>query len=110
MNRIELIGIITEVNPLQTFQSGAVCTRFCVETAERAFTTADGRTQPERRTTHRAIAWSNVAREAASLQVGQRAYILGRYESNSFTDRETGEIRTRLELTATWVEPLIPKQ
>ena len=97
LNRVQLIGHLGHHPETKYTATGTARTTFSVAT-NRTCTASDEQTQTETEW-HRVTAWGKLAEMCAQyLCKGARVYVEGRIHTNRWTDAETGEQRSGVEI------------
>jgi single-strand DNA-binding protein len=102
VNRIELIGYMGAMPEMRFTATGAPVTNFSIAT-NRIWRGQDG--EQQRATDwHRVTAWGRLAEVVKMyMGTGKRVRIIGRLEYQSWTDKGTGEQRSRAVIVASQV-------
>jgi single-strand DNA-binding protein len=102
VNRIELIGYMGAMPEMRFTTNGAAVTNFSMAT-NRIWRGQDG--EQQRATDwHRVTAWGRLAEVVKTyMGTGKRVRVIGRLEYQSWTDKETGEQRSRAFVVASQV-------
>lgn len=109
LNKVMLIGNVGHTPEVKTGDSGK-WVRFTLATTDRAYTTKDGVTIPERTEWHNIVANGKLAEVVENyVTKGSKLYIEGKLRSRKYTDKN-GVERTVTEVYASGMELLTPKE
>jgi single-strand DNA-binding protein len=102
VNRIELIGYMGAMPEMRYTANGLSVTNFSLAT-NRIWRGQDGESQKQT-DWHRVTAWGRLAEVVKEyMGRGKRVLVIGRLEYQSWTDKTTGELRTRAVIVASQV-------
>jgi single-strand DNA-binding protein len=102
VNRIELIGSMGAMPEMRYTANGAPVTNFSMAT-NRIWQGQDGARRQET-DWHRVTAWGRLAEVVNQyMATGKRVRVIGRLEYQSWTDKETGALRSRAVIVASQV-------
>jgi single-strand DNA-binding protein len=102
VNRIELIGYMGAMPEMRYTANGAPVTNFSLAT-NRIWRDQNGETG-KAADWHRVTAWGRLAEVVNQyMATGKRVRVIGRLEYQSWTDKETGALRSRAVIVASQV-------
>jgi len=109
INRAQLLGVCVRAAEARNLPSGVTVANFSLMLTE-SFTDRSG--QPKTRTSYVKVnCWQELAEKAATIATkGATIYAEGRLQSSSWTDRQTGEKKYSLEVTAFSISDHAPQQ
>jgi len=102
VNRIELIGYMGAMPEMRFTANGAPVTNFSLAT-NRIWRDQNGETS-KATDWHRVTAWGLLAEVVKEyMATGKRVWVIGRLEYQTWTDKETGALRSRAVIVASQV-------
>lgn len=108
LNQVNLIGNVGNVEVREV--NGTKVAKVSLATAERAYTTKDGRQIPEETTWHKLVMWRGLAENVEKyVKKGDKLYVRGRIHHRRYTDNSNVE-RTDVTIEVDDMTMLTPKQ
>ncbi|MBO4371180.1 MAG: single-stranded DNA-binding protein [Paludibacteraceae bacterium] len=100
VNKVILVGNVGSDPEVRYLDNNVAVANFSLATSERAYTSANGTTVPERTEWHRVVVWRGLAETAEKyVKKGTQLYIEGRIQYRQFTTKE-GQERNVAEIVA----------
>jgi single-strand DNA-binding protein len=99
VNKLQISGTVQDVIVRQTGKGDSVC-NFSLVVIDRV------KDEKTFRQFIKCTAWRGLAKRVAEMTVGQRVRVVGRLETASWDDRETGKRKYRLQIVCDECEPV----